>query len=48
MMAFLSITSERVTEVFKYTYTAVTCVLQIFIMGWLGDRFISSVSYHEK
>lgn len=52
MMAFLSMVSERLSQIIKYAYTAVTCILQIFIVGWLGDRFIASVcrttiSYHS-
>lgn len=47
-MAFLSIFSDRITQILKYTFTLITCVLQIFIMGWLGDRFITSVRYNQK
>lgn len=47
-IGFLVIYSNKIAEVMRFAFCLVTCVMQIFILCWLGDRVIENVLSRSK
>lgn len=46
-IGFLVIYSNKIAEVMKFAFCLLTCIMQIFILCWLGDRVIENVLTRE-
>lgn len=43
VLGFLVATAGRSPEIFKYFFTLITCIAQLYMVCMLGDKFIEAV-----